>query len=379
MEETSKIRRINRRPAVQREAGETSYFDFILLFVVIVLIAFGLVMLYSVTSYEAMNKFDDSMYYLKRQLRGVLIGAVVMAFFALVNYHRWIKWVPILYVLTFLLELAVFIPGIGVEINESRRWIGFGGFTLQPSEVTKLVIIITMAALISKIPGQLKKFSAFVKLVILAVVLVVPVAVTDLSTAVIIFATVIAMLFVASPKLWHFLVGGALVAVAGTFFILFASYRLERFLGFLGDDEVYQTQQALYALGSGGVFGKGLGESLQKLGYVPEAENDMILSIIGEELGLFGVVCVIVLFVLLLWRYIFIANNAPDLFGAMIAVGAFAHIALQVVLNIAVVTDTIPNTGVTLPFISYGGTSAVFLMAEVGLVLGVSSRIRLKG
>ena len=160
---------------------------------------------------------------------------------------------------------------------------------------------------------------------------------------------------------------------------MFASYRLERFLGFLGDDEVYQTQQALYALGSGGIFGKGLGESLQKLGYVPEAENDMILSIIGEELGLFGIVCVIVLFVLLLWRYIFIANNATDLYGAMIAVGAFAHISLQVVLNIAVVTDTIPNTGVTLPFISYGGTSIIFLMAEVGLVLGVSRGIRLKG
>ena len=187
MEETARIRNINRRATERTKAGETSYFDFILLFVVIVLIAFGLVMLYSVTSYEAMNKFDDSMYYLKRQLRGVLIGAVVMAFFALVNYRRWIKWVPILYIITFLLEIAVFLPGIGVEINESRRWIGVGSFTLQPSEITKLVVIITMAAIISKVPGQLRKFSTFVKLVILAVVLVVPVAITDLSTAVIIF------------------------------------------------------------------------------------------------------------------------------------------------------------------------------------------------
>ena len=351
----------------------TSYFDFILFFIVIVLIAFGLVMLFSVTSYESTDKFGYSYYYLKHQLIGVAIGAVVMLFFVLVDYHAWLRWVPVLYILTLILQLAVFVPGIGVEINESRRWIGVGNMTFQPSEIAKFGM-----AIISKIPSQLKKFKTFVKMIVLAAILVVPIALTDLSTAVIIFAIVVAMLFVASPKIWHFVVGGVLVVMAGAGFILFAGYRAKRLADFFSDDTVFQTQQALYAIGSGGWFGKGLGESLQKLGYVPEAENDMIFSIIGEELGVFGIVCVILLFVLLLWRYIFVASNAPDLYGAMIAVGAFAHISLQVVLNIAVVTGTIPNTGVTLPFISYGGTSIIFLMAEVGLVLSVSRRIRLK-
>lgn len=144
-------------------------------------------------------------------------------------------------------------------------------------------------------------------------------------------------------------------------------------------DDAYQTLQGLYAIGSGGLFGKGLGGSIQKLGYVPEAQNDFIFTIICEEVGLFGAICVILLFVLLIWRFMVIANNSPDLFGAMIVVGVMSHIALQVVLNLAVVTNSIPNTGVTLPFISYGGTSMVILLAEMGLVLSVSRGIRFDG
>ena len=144
------------------------------------------------------------------------------------------------------------------------------------------------------------------------------------------------------------------------------------------DDKGYQTVQALYAIGSGGLFGKGLGKSLQKLGYIPESQNDMIFSVICEELGLFGAFCLIALFIVMLWRINHIAQNAPDLFGSMLATGVFAHIAIQVILNIAVVTNTIPNTGVSLPFISYGGTAAVFLLLELGVVFNISSQIKLE-
>ena len=189
------------------------------------------------------------------------------------------------------------------------------------------------------------------------------------------------MLFVASPKYKEFFV----VAVLGVLFIFAfintASYRSDRVEAWkhpeTAGDKGYQTMQALYAIGSGKLFGKGLGQSLQKLGNVPEAQNDMIFSIICEELGLFGAVCVILLFVLMLWRMMVIANNAKDLYGALLVTGIMSHIAIQVVLNIAVVTNTIPNTGVILPFISYGGTSLVFLMAEMGLALSVSKGIRL--
>jgi cell division protein FtsW len=190
------------------------------------------------------------------------------------------------------------------------------------------------------------------------------------------------MLFVASPRyLQFFLVGGGGAAFAVAFIVL-AGYRGERITAWLdpeaAGDAGYQTMQALYAIGSGKLFGKGLGQSLQKLGNVPEAQNDMIFSIICEELGLFGAVCVILLFMLLLWRMMVIANNATDLYGALLMVGIMSHMAIQVILNIGVVTNTIPNTGVTLPFISYGGTSLVFLMAEMGLALSVSKGIRLE-
>jgi cell division protein FtsW len=189
------------------------------------------------------------------------------------------------------------------------------------------------------------------------------------------------MLFVASPKIMQFFVVGAVGVIFVVCFIMFAGYRGERVNAWLhpetAGDAGYQTMQALYAIGSGKLFGKGLGQSLQKMGNVPEAQNDMIFSIICEELGLFGAVCVILLFILLLWRMMVIANNAKDMYGALLVTGIMSHIAIQVILNIAVVTNTIPNTGVTLPFISYGGTSLVFLLTEMGLVLSVSKGIRL--
>ena len=198
----------------------------------------------------------------------------------------------------------------------------------------------------------------------------------------IIFAIAVCMLFVASPRYAQFIGVGIAGIAFVVVFILFASYRSNRVDAWLhpetAGDAGFQTLQGLYAIGSGKLFGKGLGQSLQKMGNVPEAQNDMIFSIICEELGLFGAICVVLLFLLLLWRMMIIANNAKDLYGALLVTGVMSHIAIQVILNIAVVTNTIPNTGVILPFISYGGTSLVFLMGEMGLVLSVSKGIRLE-
>jgi cell division protein FtsW len=219
----------------------------------------------------------------------------------------------------------------------------------------------------------------------------------NLSSAIIIMGIAVLMLFVSSPEYKRFIILG-LLTVAGAAAVVFVivqmaarsadststlDFRGERILAWLdpsayASGKGFQTLQALYAIGSGGVLGKGLGQSMQKLGFLPEAQNDMIFSIICEELGLFGGIAVIIMFILLIWRFMIIANNAPDLFGALLVVGVLGHIAIQVILNIAVVTNTIPNTGISLPFISYGGSSVMFLLIEIGLVLSVAKGIRLK-
>ena len=209
------------------------------------------------------------------------------------------------------------------------------------------------------------------------------IAIENLSTAIICAAIVGVIWIVAVPNFWRYLIPmGIIAVVAGTILVFTQSYRLTRFQVWRHPDKLdegYQTLQGLYAIGSGGLFGRGLGQSIQKMGFIPEAQNDMIFSIICEELGLFGAIAIILLFVLLIWRFMVIANNAQDMFGALLVVGVMAHISIQVILNIAVVTNTIPNTGITLPFISYGGSSIVFLLAEMGLVLSVSRGIRLEG
>lgn len=358
------------------------YFDYNLLFLVIFLLCFGLVMLYSSSAYISGNKYGDSAFYLWKQLRNIGLGAVAMAFFARVDYRGWKNWGIIAYFGAFALCVLVLIPGVGSSSHGSSRWISIGGIQFQPSEVSKLAIIIFLAVVIEKIPRQLGKFSSLIKIMLMLLPLVGVIAYSNLSTAVIVMGIAVCMLFVASPKYSHFVALGVAGVVFIIVFIMAAGYRMGRVEAWLhpesAGDAGYQTLMGLYAIGSGGLFGKGLGGSLQKLGNVPESQNDMIFTIICEELGLFGAVCVILLFLLLIWRMMVIANNARDLFGALLVVGIMSHIAIQVILNIAVVTNTIPNTGVILPFISYGGTSIIFLMAEMGLALSVSKGIQLE-
>mgnify|MGYP004467433331 CR=1 FL=1 len=369
-----------------------SFFDYTLLFVVIFLIAFGLIMIYSTSSYEATGELGDSTYYLRHQFTATLAGVVVMVLTTLVDYHRWEKYAFVGMAVSIVLVFLVLTP-MGVEVNGARRWIRVAGsLRFQPAEIVKIAVILFCASMITHFSK--KKLAtlkgAFIVIAAPAIMAVLLWKVTDnLSSGIIVGGIAIVMLFVADSDYKKYIVV-ILVAVAAGFILVYAathiqsdSFRMGRIAVWLDPEKDpdgigFQTLQALYAIGSGGVFGKGLGGSMQKLGFLPEAQNDMIFSIICEELGLFGAFAVILLFVLLIWRCMVIANNAPDLFGALLVVGVMAHFAIQVILNIAVVTNTMPNTGISLPFISYGGTSEMFLMAEIGLVLNVSKQIRLK-
>jgi len=363
----------------EKKKKEFRYFDYTLLFIIIFLVGFGLVMLYSTSSYSAATKFGDSAFYLKKQLFAASVGMGAMIFMSIVDYHLWMKLYKPIYLGA--LALCTYVLFMGKELNGSARWIDLGFISFQPSELAKIALIIVMAAVINKMPNQMNKLSVIFKvLLFFTFPLVGLVGTANLSTAVIILGIGMTMTFVSSGKYKPFVImivaGVAVVAL----FIVSAGYRAERIQVWFHPEEYekgYQTMQGLYAIGAGGLFGKGLGESMQKLGYLPEAQNDMIFSIICEELGLFGAICVILLYLLLLWRFMIIASNAKDLYGSLLATGVMTHIALQVVLNIAVVTNTIPNTGITLPFISYGGTSLMILLAEMGLVLNVSRQIKI--
>ena len=376
----------------RKRLNKQNYFDYTLLFVVIFLILFGLVMIYSTSSYEAAATFDgDSAYYLKKQLFATVLGAVVLAATTLIDYHFWERFAMPGLIVSVVLVFLVLTP-MGIEANGARRWIGIGPLSLQPAEIVKIEVVLFCAVLINKMQ---KKAITTVKgmITVLAIPFVFAIMlwqITDnLSSAIIVGGIAVVMLFVADSDYLKYIVLVLVVIAAAAIIIFIAThsdgggFRLTRIRTWLDpesdpSDTGFQTLQALYAIGSGGIFGKGLGASMQKLGFLPEAQNDMIFSIICEELGLFGALAVILLFVLLIWRCMIIANSATDLFGAMLVVGVMAHFAIQVILNIAVVTNSMPNTGISLPFISYVGTSVMFLMAEIGLVLNVSRQSRMR-
>lgn len=368
------------------------FFDYTLLFIVIFLLCFGLVMLYSVSSYDANLKFGRSTYYLEKQVQATIIGIVVMLITMMVDYHLWERFAMIAYFVSGVLILLVLTP-LGYEANGARRWLDLG-LSLQPAEVAKVGMIIFFASLVCKMGKRIQTRKGFLFTVLWAVPIsgMVLIITENLSSAIIIFGIVFMMLFVATPNYKEYFFAAAGVILLAVIVVAAVdqgiipedmSYRFARIKAWLNPEAYastkgFQTLQALYAIGSGDIFGKGLGQSMQKLGFLPEAQNDMVFSIICEELGLFGAVAIIMLFLLLIWRFMVIANNAQDLFGALLVVGVMAHISIQVILNIAVVTNSIPNTGITLPFISYGGSSVVFLLIEIGLVLSVSRSIKLE-
>lgn len=367
----------------RREAApirKARYFDYSLLFFLVVLLGVGYVMLYSTSAYTATLRNGDSAFFLKKQLFASALGAAGLIFCVVVDYHFWKHISGVLYVGSFI--MCVFVLFAGNESHGQSRWIEIAGINVQPSEIGKVAVIVAMATVISKIPKQLRNMENLLKLFALILPIFGVVAANNLSTALIIFGIAFIMAFVAYPGYKPFFIIVALGGLAAWMLMMLPGmeYRFERIQVWKHPENFetgYQTLQGLYAIGSGGLFGKGLGSSIQKT-FVPEARNDMIFSIICEELGLFGAICIIVLYILLIWRCLFVALNARDMFGSFLVIGIMAHIALQVIMNIAVVTNTMPNTGVTLPFISYGGTSLAITISEIGIVLSVSKGIQMK-
>lgn len=371
---------------------KADYYDYNLLAAVILLICFGLVMLYSTSAYSAQLKFGDDMYFFRRQAiisAGAIVFAVVISRW---NYHLLIPVSGMFFVVALILMAMVRYTPLGVSAYGSRRWLKIG-MQFQPSEIAKIAVIIYLPVVIIKMGRQMKTWKGVALLLFFGVLQGFgALYFTDnLSTGLIIGAIAVVMIFIAHPKTKPFVILGtcltaavaAVVAYMGMTMTTSTNFRIRRILAWLHpednlSDGGYQVMQALYAIGSGGFFGKGLGNSAQKLGTIPEAQNDMIFSIVCEELGVFGALLLFLMFGYLLYRLFFIAQNAPDLYGTLIVSGIFVHIALQVILNICVVINLMPTTGITLPFVSYGGTSILFLMMEIGIALSVSRQIRFK-
>lgn len=390
MVKENKKRSTNTR--VKKKEHSIAYFDYSLLAILICLICFGLVMLYSTSSYSAMMKQNgDSLFYFKRQVLFCIVGLIGMWIVSRIDYHWYFERSKFFYFISIFMMFLVKTP-LGKEVNGAKRWIKLPfEQQLQPAEIAKIAIILFIPALICTMGREIKTLEGIVKVLAwgafsAAVVFIIT---ENLSTAIIVMGITCIMIFVVHSKTRIFIiiaVGIILIGIVGARVLGMAmetsgNFRLRRILVWLNPEKYaseggYQIMQALYAIGSGGFFGKGLGNSAQKM-IIPEVQNDMILSIICEELGVFGAIMVLILFGMLLYRLLFIAQNAPDLYGSLVVSGIFAHIALQVILNVMVVINCIPTTGITLPFISYGGTSVLFLMAEMGLALGVSSKIKI--
>lgn len=351
--------------------------DYSFLLVVFAILAFGLIMVFSASSATAHYQYGDAYYFIKRQFIWSLIGIGVMFLISRIPYKIFFKYTLHLMAITVFLLIAVLI--FGTEVKGARRWLGIGPVSFQPSEIAKLAIILFLARSLSTNKEALKTFTkGFIPyVVIIGFVALLIFLEPHFSGAMVVALTGFIVMWAAGAKFSHFAMVGAaglpVVAIAA----LSASYRLARVTTFLdpfkdASGDGWQIIQSLYAIGSGSFFGLGLGQSRQKFLYLPEPQNDFIFSIICEELGFIGALLVIALFALLIWKGVKIALNAPDRFSSLVVIGIISLIAVQAVLNIAVVTSSIPATGMPLPFFSYGGTSLVFILAEMGIVLSIS-------
>jgi len=358
-------------------------FDIIVLVMAVILTCFGVVMVYSASSVMAAKKFHDGFYFLKRQSLFALIGFVGMGVLMQIDYHVWKKWAVPLFFACFFLLLLVFLPGIGGTAKGASRWIRLPGFNFQPSELAKVALIIYMAYSLDKRQDKLKQFMSgfFPYLLILGVFIVVLLCQHDMGAAMTMGAVAIVMLFAAGTRV-QYIVGMLLVSLPGVCYLIFTkAYRMRRITAFLDPwqdptDAGFQIIQSWLALGTGGVFGQGLGEGKQKLFYLPEAHTDFILSVCGEELGFIGVVVIASMFLLLVQRSIRVAIAAEDNFGRFLAFGIAILIGLEGFINMAVVTGMLPTKGIALPFVSYGGSSLIITLCAVGILLNVSTKMR---
>lgn len=357
--------------------------DATLLSAVLGMLGFGLVMVFSASSVEAGVVNHNAYFYLERQAIWAILGLTLMAILSRMDYHLLRRYAGPIAAATLFLLIIVLVPHVGRNINGAQRWLGFGSLLFQPSELAKFSVVLLFARYLSgDVDVRSYTQGILFPLGLLAVFAGLIVREPDLGTSVALGATVFVMLFVSGVRGWHLasLGGVAVAAVVGL--IVAAPYRLSRFLAFLHPQSDpqgtgYHIIQSLYALGSGGLFGVGLGGSALKYFYLPEQHTDFIYAIIGEELGLVGTTLVLLLFFIVAWRGLRTAMLAPDRFGAVLAAGLTAMIAVQALVNIAVVTASMPITGIPLPFVSYGGSSLVFALAGVGVLLSVSrQRVR---
>lgn len=355
--------------------------DYSFLLTVLALLAMGLIMVMSASSESARYASytnGDPYYFVKRQALWAVLSLFAMAFFATLDYHKLCKASTLIIGVTVVLLIAVLI--IGTEVKGGKRWISLGFIQFQPSEFAKIAVILFFAESLSrnrKILNNIKGLFFYIGiLVVIAALLMLE---PHMSATVLIMLIGMGILFIAGAKMKH-LVPLAVIAVTGaSFFVLTKDYRRARLFAFLdpfkdklGDG--WQIIQSLYAIGSGGVFGLGLGKSRQKFLYIPEPHNDFIFSILCEELGLIGAAFVILLFAVLIWRGFKIAMEAPDMEGNLVASGITMLIAFEVIINIAVVTSSMPVTGMSLPFFSYGGTSLLMLLSSMGIMLNISKQ-----
>jgi len=361
---------LNRRPG-----------DFTLVIMTMVLVIFGVIMVFSASYYSALSDYGDPYYFLKREIVYAGVGVVIMLVVASIDYHWYKKFSWIFLGTSVMLLMLVFTP-LGVTRNNATRWIGIGNLTLMPGELAKLCAILFVAFYLSSDPSRIRSFKSGVMplvgigAVYFGLIYMQP----NLSTAITVFMIIVGMLFVAGAKIWHLVSVGGAGVLAGLFAIFVdpdGAYRLARVTSFLDPfaDPLgtgYQVVQSLYALGSGGLFGVGLGKSIQKNLYLPEAHNDFILAIIGEELGYIGILALLCCYIFLIWRGAHIAMQSGDLYGTLIAPGVTLMLGIQVLLNVATVTSSMPPTGITLPFISYGGNALWLFMGSIGFLISVS-------
>ena len=355
-----------------------------ILFPVLLLVGMGIVMVYSASAALAVIRFDNNLFYMQRQAAFALLSLGVMFTTALMPYRIFKVFAYLFMGLAVVLLVAVQVPGVGHSAGGACRWIALAGFTFQPSEFTKLALVLFLAYSLSKKQDQemIKDFSVgFMPHVILLVVLSILILMQpDFGTVMILGCITWGMMFVAGVRLVHLMLPLPFLAPVAYFLVYRVDYRMDRILAFMNpwDDPLntgYQITHSLKAFGSGGIFGKGIGLGMQKLHYLPEPHTDFILSVIGEELGLVGVLVILVLYCIVLWRGAAIARNAPDLFGSLVAAGIIITLGLQVVINAGVAMGVLPTKGLTLPFLSYGGTSLIVNMAFMGILMSIGAAV----
>ncbi|MFD2760537.1 stage V sporulation protein E [Lentibacillus juripiscarius] len=358
--------------------------DYTLFFVILALLVVGTIMVYSSSYVWAEYKYADPHFFLKRQILFSGVGIVAMLFFMAIPYTVWKKYSNSILLACFLMLLIVLIPGIGMERGGAQSWIGVGAFSIQPSEFMKLGLIIFLSVYLAVQQKYITSFKKgfFPSLILVFTAFGLIMMQPDLGTGVVLVATCMVMIYAAGARLLHFSGLIAIGAVGFAALILSAPYRISRITSFLNPWEDptgdgFQIIQSLYAIGPGGLMGLGFGESIQKYFYLPEPQNDFIFAIIGEEFGFLGGTFVLGLFVLLFWRGVKIALQAPDAYGRFLALGIVSMLTIQVMINISVVIGLIPVTGVTLPFLSYGGSSLTLTLCSVGILLNVSRYAKL--